>query len=69
MRFKKIVDFSEHYRLMDKLGAGAFSTVLAGEHLRSGMPCAVKLVKKSTLRSNKLHVALNKNEFEVLEMT
>ena len=69
MRFKRVDKFEEHYELLAKLGSGSYSQVVAGRHRRSGLQCAVKLVEKKDIRGNELHTILNRNEFEVLEVT
>ena len=43
--------------------------VKIGQHRRSGMPCAVKIIKKSSLQVDEVLLELNKNEFEILEQT
>ena len=69
MRFKRVARFEEHYELLAKLGSGSYSQVVAGRHRRSGMQCAVKLVEKKNVRGDELQTILNRNEFEVLEVT
>ena len=69
MKFKKIDNFRDHYMLGRDLGSGAFGTVKIGQHRRSNMTCAVKIIKKQKLREHHIYEQLNKNEFEVLEET
>ena len=68
MKFKKIRRLDDHYETLEKLGAGSFGTVKVGKHKRSGMRCAIKTIRKSSLKSD-LAKQLNKNEFEILEET
>ena len=67
MKFKNVESFSQHYKQQRVLGKGAFGTVMSGKHRRSGMPCAIKIIKKEKLREHQIYEELNKNEFEVLE--
>ena len=66
MRFKKIDSIGEHYNMIAEIGAGNFGTVKGALHIRSGMRCAVKTIRKSQLISS-MQKKLNKNEFEILE--
>ena len=47
--FKQIENFTEHYQLIKPLGAGAFGEVQLGEHKKSKVPCAIKIIKKKSL--------------------
>ena len=66
MKFKNVEDFSSHYTLHKQLGRGSFGTVHAGLHVRSQMPCAIKIIAKARIRSARDREQ-NKNEFEILE--
>ena len=67
-KFKKVERFSDHYSLLKEIGAGAFGSVKLGRHKATQQPCAVKIIRKSSL-SHEIYQQLNKNEFEVLEET
>ena len=69
MKFKQVYNFAANYKLGRELGAGAFGTVKLATHRRSKMVCAVKIIKKIKLQEQKIYQTLNKNEFEVLELT
>jgi len=69
MKFKTVNRFHEHYQLMKELGAGAFGTVKIGKHRKTQMPCAIKIIKKESLKVHEIYEELNKNELEVLEVT
>lgn len=66
MKFKSVDEISEHYRMVDLIGSGAFGKVFSGASSRSGMPCAIKSLSKAYIRSQNLE-QLNKNEFEIVE--
>lgn len=55
--------------MIKKLGAGAFGEVVLGEHNKSKVPCAIKIIKKKSLRVAQVYEELNKNELQVLEET
>ena len=44
---------------MKELGSGAFGTVQLGEHKHSGVPCAIKIIKKSSLMVANVYKELN----------
>ena len=44
--FKNIENFSDHYDIVRPLGAGAFGEVCLGEHKKSNVPCAIKIIRK-----------------------
>ena len=69
MKFKRVERLDESYQVVGELGSGQFGTVKEGMHKRSQMPCAIKIIKKSSLKRNEIFIQLNKNEFEVLEET
>lgn len=69
MKFKQIQSFAKQYRVSKELGKGNFGVVKIGQHRRSGMPCAVKIIKKQSLQVAQVYQELNKNEFEILEET
>ena len=45
-KFRFVHNFAKHYRVSKKLGEGNFGVVKIGCHRRTGMPCAVKVIKK-----------------------
>ena len=57
--FHKVECFTDHYKLMKELGSGAFGTVQLGEHKHSGVPCAIKIIKKSSLMVANVYKELN----------
>ena len=69
MKFKYVQRFNEHYQKTSELGSGAFGTVYIGKHRSTQTPCAIKLIKKESLRVHQIYEELNKNELEVLEIT
>ena len=69
MKFKEVKRFHEHYSLKKEIGSGAFGTVKIGEHRRTRMPCAIKIIRKESLKVHNIYEELNKNELEVLEIT
>ena len=66
--FKSVARFAQHYSLRREIGSGAFGSVKLGEHKKSGTPCAVKVIRKSTLTNNKFR-QLNKQELAAVEET
>ena len=52
-----------------ELGSGAFGTVKIGTHKVTGVPCAIKIIKKSSLAVAEVYQDLMRNELEVLEAT
>ena len=69
MKFKKVKRFDQFYIIRQELGAGAFGSVKLGEHCKTHMACAIKIIKKQSLRKHQVYEQLNRNEFEVLEET
>ena len=47
--FKHVENFAEHYNVIRPLGAGAFGEVCLGEHKKSQVPCAIKIIRKQSL--------------------
>ena len=68
-QFKKIEKFLEIYSKRKEIGTGAFGSVFLGLHRKTKMPCAIKTIKKTSLKVHKVYEELNKNELEVLEKT
>ena len=68
MKFKRIDSLRDLYETFSMLGEGSFGCVYEGRHKKTQMPCAIKQIAKAGLR-NDLHRALNRNEFQVLEVT
>jgi len=71
MKFK-LVDrqfVANNYSMRKTLGTGAFGTVKLCMHRKTQMPCAIKFIKKESLRVHEVYQQLNKNELEVLEET
>ena len=69
MKFKKVDRFDQLYFMRQELGAGAFGTVHLGEHRKTGVPCAIKIIRKENLQKHEIYEQLNQQEFEVLEET
>lgn len=69
MKFKTVARFHEHYQVLKEIGHGAFGTVKIGKHRKTSMPCAIKIIKKESLKVHEIYEELNKNELEVLEIT
>lgn len=67
MKFKEVTKFAKVYSLSKELGAGAFGSVYLGKHIKTKMPCAIKVIKKQSLKKHQVYEKLNRNEFEVLE--
>ena len=68
IRLKQIEDFDQQYELKGVLGSGAYSTVYEGKQVRSGMPCAVKCIEKSSfVEGDERRIQLNQSEFEIVE--
>lgn len=61
--------FTDFYRISKELGSGAFGTVKLGSHRRSGVPCAIKIIKKESLAVADVYQELMRNELAVLEST
>ena len=54
---------------MKEIGNGSFGSVKLGQHRLSNVPCAIKVIKKSSLKVAKVYQELSKNELSVLEET
>lgn len=67
--FKTVEKFSNHYKLNKELGSGAFGTVKLGQHRKSGVTCAIKIIKKKSLAVAPVYQELMRNELQVLETT
>ena len=52
-----------------ELGSGAFGSVKLGQHKQSQVPCAIKIIRKSSLLVANVYQELNRNELAVLEDT
>ena len=52
--------------MMDILGKGEFGIVKSAIHLKSEVPCAIKIISKDSLGTDK-QKEFNKNQFEILE--
>jgi serine/threonine protein kinase len=61
--------FTDHYMVRKELGSGAFGSVKLGQHRKSGITCAIKIIRKSSLLVANVYQELSKNEFQVLEET
>ena len=66
MRFKKVQNISKLYIIQQRLGEGGFGTVSKAVHVKSQMECAVKVISKESLSTDR-RKQLNRNEFEILE--
>ena len=58
-----------HYEVKKEIGSGAFGAVKLGMHKKSGVPCAIKVIRKSSLKVANVYQELNTNELNVLEET
>ena len=67
--FKQVEKFTDIYSLRKELGAGQFGSVRLGKHRKSGVPCAIKIIKKSKVGEAPVYEKLMKQELEVLEKT
>ena len=67
--FKKVERFTDLYKIQKELGSGSFGSVRLGQHRKSGVPCAIKIVNKSLLSQAEVYEQLMKQELEVLEKT
>ena len=61
--FKFVESFRAFYSLRNEIGTGAFGSVQLGMHRKSKVPCAIKIIRKSSLQVAKVYKELNKNEF------
>ena len=52
-----------------ELGSGAFGSVKLAHHKLSQVPCAVKIIRKSSLLVANVYQELNRNELQILENT
>ena len=59
----------QYYDVKKEIGSGSFGSVKLGTHKKSGVPCAIKIIRKSSLRTAEVYQELNKNELSVLEET
>ena len=67
--FKQVERFKDLYETKKQLGQGSFGQVRLGMHRKSGVPCAIKIIKKSLLSQAEIYETLMKQELEVLEKT
>ena len=67
--FKQVERFKDLYETKKQLGQGSFGQVRLGTHRKSGVPCAIKIIKKSLLSQAEIYETLMKQELEVLEKT
>jgi serine/threonine protein kinase len=51
------------------LGKGSFGEVYKAHHIKGNFVCAIKMIKKASLRKNKLYFELMQNELKVLQET
>ena len=58
----------DHYVKIKEIGSGAFGSVMLGKHKKSGVPCAIKVIRKSSLKLS-VYQQLNTQELNVLEET
>ena len=69
MKFKKVKKFFEHYTIESDLAKGSFGAVKIGKNLKTDISCAIKVIRKASLKEDKLFQQLNRNEFATLEET
>ena len=62
MKFKQVERFDRLYYMRQELGAGAFGTVHLGEHQKTGVPCAIKIIKKQSLQQHQIYEELNRQD-------
>jgi len=67
--FKKCEDVREKYTILEPLGKGSFGEVRKAELKQLGIPCAIKLIKKSAVQKHQILQDLMSNELKVLEET
>ena len=58
--FKKVERFTDLYKIQKELGNGSFGSVRLGQHRKSGVPCAIKIIKKSLLSQAEVYETLMK---------
>jgi serine/threonine protein kinase len=56
--FKKINNINELYTFYKVLGKGSFGEVRKAEHIRAGVDCAVKVIKKRAIMQHQILVEL-----------
>lgn len=55
--------------MTDLLGKGSFGEVRKARHLKAGVDCAIKIIKKKVIEKHPILVSLMNNELRVLEET
>ena len=65
---KKVIQFSDHYSVETDLGVGSYGTVKVGQHKKTGMRCAIKIIKKESVEMPVVYQQLIKNELMIREV-
>ena len=55
MKFKTVDNFAAFYTVKSELGSGAFGAVKLGQHVKTKMPCAIKIIKKQSLQVHQVY--------------
>ena len=55
------------YKIEAQIGSGSFGKVYKAVHTQSGVECAIKIIKKSEIAKQKIHLDLLKSELQALE--
>ena len=61
-----IENISDHYKICELLGQGSFGQVRKATHVKLGIECAVKIIKKVEIFPNETMIENLENELLVL---
>ena len=67
--FKRLENIHDFYTLGHQLGKGSFGEVRKARHLKAGVDCAMKIIRKCQIEQHQILVDLMHNELKVLEET